>query len=122
MSRILIIEDHSSLLRSLQRGLEVLRHDVLTAESGEAGLPMALSESVDIVVLDLMLPDRNGFDVLQDLREAGFQKPILILTARDAQDDRRLGRELGADDFLVKPFALSDLLVRIDALIKRART
>lgn len=117
MSRILIIEDHSNLLHNLERGLTLLKHDVLTAETGEDGLPIAMTQPVDIVVLDLMLPGKNGFEVLRDLRQAGFAKPILILSARDAPDDRRLGRELGADGFVIKPFAFSDLMARINALL-----
>jgi DNA-binding response OmpR family regulator len=116
----LIIEDHSTLIDSLQRGLSLLHHDVLTAQTGEEGLPMALSEPVDLVVLDLMLPGKSGFEVLRELRESGFEKPILILSARDALNDRQRGRELGANDFLIKPFAFAELMARIDSLLEQS--
>ena len=119
---ILIIEDHPHLLDSLQRGLEVLKYDVLTAETGEEGLPLALNQPVDLVVLDLMLPGKSGFDVLQELRQTGFPKPILILTAKDAPGDRLRSRELGADGFLTKPFAFSELAAKIHELRARAET
>lgn len=99
-----------------------MNHDVLTAATGEDGFPLALEQRFDLIVLDLMLPGKSGFEVLRDLREAGFRKPILILTARDAQNDRQRGRELGADDFLIKPFAFSELAARIDALLQRGES
>lgn len=117
MSRVLIVEDHLKLLHSLQRGLEHLGYEVVVAETGEEGLAIALSTGVDLVVLDLMLPGKNGFEILTELRQAGSRQPVLILTAKDSPEDRRRGRECGADDFLIKPFAFSDLAGRIHALL-----
>lgn len=116
MTCILIIEDHSHLLHSLQRGLEVLKYEVLTAETAEDGLPIALNQQVDLVILDLMLPGKSGFDVLQELRQRGFPRPILVLTAKDEPTDRQRSRELGADAFLTKPFAFSDLADKLGEL------
>lgn len=117
MSRILIIEDHQKLLGSLRRGLETLGHEVLTAETGEQGYELALKSGVDIIVLDLMLPGRNGFEILADLRTANFRQPVLILTAKDSPEDRRRGHECGANGFLIKPFAFADLVVRLNDLL-----
>lgn len=119
MSRILIVEDHQKLLRSLRRGLEFLGHEVLTAETGEEGYELALARDVDVVVLDVMLPGRNGFEILSDLRKAHFLKPVLILTARDSSEDRRRGQECGADAFLTKPFAFADLQACLEELLPR---
>ncbi len=119
MTCILIIEDHTHLLQSLKRGLEVLKYDVLTAETGEEGLPLAMSQPVDLVVLDLMLPGKSGFEVLQELRQQGFPKPILILTAKDTPGERARSRELGADAFLIKPFAFTDFAAKINELRTR---
>jgi two-component system, OmpR family, copper resistance phosphate regulon response regulator CusR len=118
VSRILIVEDHQKLQESLRRGLEILGHEVLTAETGEQGYNLALCHAVDIVVLDLMLPGRNGFEILVDLRKADFRQPILILTAKDSPEDRRRGRACGADGFLIKPFAFADLVARLNELLK----
>jgi two-component system copper resistance phosphate regulon response regulator CusR len=120
VSRILIIEDHRNLVQSLQRGLELLHHEVLVAESAEEGLPLATPD-VDLLVLDLMLPGKSGFDVLKELRSAGFTSPILVLTAKDAPEDRRRVQELGADGFLLKPFAFGDLIQRVEALCRAPR-
>jgi DNA-binding response OmpR family regulator len=119
MARLLVIEDEPKLLRSLQRGLEEEGYRVLTAASGDAGYARARSESVDAVILDLMLPDRNGISLLTDLRREGFFQPVMIVTARDAVPDRIVGLDSGADDYLVKPFAFSELLARLRALLRR---
>src|SRR5262249_24387591 len=105
MPRVLIVEDQKRLLGSLRHGLEGEDYEVLTAPSGEEGFYLATTRSPDDVVLDLMLPKRDGFQVLRDLRAQGFGKPVLILTSRDAVEDRVKGLDLGADDYLVKPFA-----------------
>lgn len=120
MTRILIVEDEPKLLRILQRRLEKEGYGVVTAESGETGYRYAMSGSVDAVVLDLMLPERNGMDVLRDLRARQFKKPILILTARDTTEDRVWGLDCGADDYLVKPFAFAELSARLRALLRRS--
>jgi len=118
VSRILIIEDHPNLLQSLQRGLELMQYEVAAAESGEEGLLLAAKHDFDLLILDLMLPGKSGFEVLAELRQAGFLRPILVLTAKDAPDDRRRVKELGADGFLPKPFAFSDLMQQVEAMCR----
>lgn len=118
MSRVLVVEDHQRLLRSLRRGLELLGYEILTADTGEEGYSLALSSDVDIVVLDVMLPGKNGFEILRDLRTTNFRKPVLILTAKDSLADRQRGRECGADDFLAKPFAFTDLVTSLQRLLQ----
>jgi DNA-binding response OmpR family regulator len=119
MSRLLVIEDQKKLLASLQRGLEEEGYEVVTAATGEQGYYAATTEDFDAVVLDLMLPGRDGLRVLRDLRAAGFSRPVLILTARDTVDERVAGLDAGADDYLTKPFAFAELLARLRALIRR---
>ncbi len=119
MSRLLVIEDQKKLLQSLERGLSEEGYDVVPASTGEEGYQQARTMPVDAVVLDLMLPERDGMDVLRSLRSDGFTKPILILTARDGIDDRVQGLDAGADDYLPKPFAFAELLARIRALLRR---
>jgi two-component system, OmpR family, copper resistance phosphate regulon response regulator CusR len=119
MARVLIVEDQKKLLQSLRRGLEEEGYDVITATTGEEGYYLATTGSPDAIVLDLMLPGRDGLKVLRDLRSQGFTKPVLILTARDTVDDRVAGLDGGADDYLVKPFAFAELLARLRALLRR---
>ena len=116
MARILVVEDQKKLLGSLKRGLEAEGYEVVMAATGPDGLAMAVEESLDAVVLDLMLPGKDGMDVLRELRSGGFHQPILILTARDAVGDRVQGLDAGANDYLVKPFAFAELLARLRAL------
>lgn len=119
MSRVLIVEDEKKLLASLKKGLEQDGYEVITATTGEEGYYAATTEKVDAVLLDLMLPRRDGIQVLRDLRSGGFSQPVLILTARDSVDDRVVGLDSGADDYLVKPFAFAELLARLRALLRR---
>ncbi len=119
MSRLLVIEDHKKLLQSLERGLCEEGYEVIPASTGEEGYHQARTVPVDAVVLDLLLPERDGLDVLRSLRSEGFTKPILILTARDEIEDRVMGLDSGADDYLTKPFAFDELLARIRALLRR---
>jgi two-component system, OmpR family, copper resistance phosphate regulon response regulator CusR len=119
MPRLLVVEDQKKLLSSLESGLREEGYEVATAETGEQGYYVATTEPVDAVVLDLMLPGRDGIRVLRDLRANGFTQPVLILTARDAVEDRILGLDSGADDYLVKPFAFAELLARLRALLRR---
>lgn len=121
MSRILIVEDHVSLLRNLKRGLELLHYEIHGAATGEEAIQLALAKPLDLVILDLMLPGKSGFDVLEHLRSTGFNKPVLILTARDAPQDRQRGYSLGANGFLIKPFAFSELAAAIKALLREPR-
>ena len=119
MARVLIVEDQRKLLQSLRRGLEEEGYDVITAMTGEEGFYLATTGSPDAIVLDLMLPGRDGLKVLGDLRSRGFPRPVLILTARDGVEDRVTGLDGGADDYLVKPFAFAELLARLRALLRR---
>src|SRR5258708_4393596 len=121
MPRLLVVEDQKKLLNSLKAGLQEEGYDVVTAASGEEGYYAATTEAVDAVVLDLMLPGRDGIRVLRDLRAGGFARPVLILTARDTVADRVLGLDGGADDYLVKPFAFAELLARLRVLLRRGR-
>lgn len=119
MPRLLVIEDHKGLLRSLHRGLVAAGYDVVDAATGEAGFYYASTEPFDALVLDVMLPGRNGLEVLRDLRNAGYSAPVLILSARDTVADRVTGLDQGADDYLAKPFAFEELLARLRALLNR---
>lgn len=119
--RILVVEDEAKVAQALQEGLEGERYDVVVAKTGEEGFFRANAEIFDLVVLDLMLPGRDGIEVLTTLRKQGVQTPVLILTAKDAIEDRVLGLDSGADDYLVKPFAFPELLARIRALLRRGR-
>ncbi len=119
MSRVLIVEDHGPLLMSVSRGLEEEGHDVLTAQTGQDGYRLASREPLDAVIMDLMLPDGSGLEVLRQLRAEGFVKPILIMTARDSVSDRITGLDCGADDYLVKPFDFGELVARLRALLRR---
>ena len=119
--RILIVEDEAKVARALKEGLEGEHYDVVVAKTGEEGFFRANAEMFDLLVLDLMLPGRDGIEVLTTLRKRGLQTPVLILTAKDAVEDRVLGLDSGADDYLVKPFAFPELLARIRALLRRGR-
>ena len=119
--RILVVEDETKLAQALAKGLEAQHYDVVVAPTGEDGFFHANAELFDLVILDLMLPGRSGLEILKVLRQRGLQTPVLILTARDGIDDRVLGLDLGADDYLVKPFAFPELLARIRALLRRGR-
>ena len=116
---ILVVEDDQRLARLLQRVLMEERHAVDTVHSGGRGLDLALSGGYDLIVLDLMLPDRDGVEVCRALRAEGIEAPVLMLTARGAVEDRVGGLNAGADDYLVKPFAMAELLARVNALLRR---
>jgi len=119
--RILVVEDEKKVARALRQGLEAERYDVRVAGTGEEGFFLVNHEAFDCVVLDLMLPHRDGLEVLTTLRRRGLSTPVLILTAKDTVDDRVRGLDSGADDYLVKPFAIPELLARIRALLRRGR-
>lgn len=114
------MEDQPRHRESLRRGLQNEGYDVVAAASGEEALDLAAGpEPPDVVVLDIMLPGRDGFEVVRELRSAGFARPILMLTARDAVEDRVRGLDAGANDYLVKPFAFAELLARLRVLLRR---
>ena len=119
--RVLVVEDERKLAHVLAAALQAERYDAVIAPTGDDGFVRATVEAFDLVVLDLMLPGRSGLDILQALRQRRNATPVLILTARDGVDDRVLGLDLGADDYLVKPFALPELLARVRALLRRGR-
>lgn len=119
--RVLVVEDERKLAQVLASALQAEHYDVVIAPTGEDGFYRANAEAFDLVLLDLMLPGRNGLEILHTLRSRHVQTPVLILTARDGVDDRVRGLDLGADDYLVKPFALPELLARIRALLRRGR-
>jgi two-component system, OmpR family, copper resistance phosphate regulon response regulator CusR len=119
--RILVVEDERKLAQVLGSALQSEHYEVVVAPTGEDGFFRANAEAFDLVVLDLMLPGRGGLEILQALRKRHVHTPVLILTARDSVQDRVLGLDLGADDYLVKPFALPELLARIRALLRRGR-
>ena len=119
--RVLVVEDERKLREVLATALQSEHYDVVASGPGDEGFVRAQGEAFDLVVLDLMLPGRSGLEILQALRQRRIGTPVLVLTARDGVDDRVLGLDLGADDYLVKPFALPELLARIRALLRRGR-
>ena len=118
--RLLVIEDNRDILANVADYLAAQGHIVDCAENGPGGLHLALTEAYDLIVLDIGLPGMDGYAVCARLRDAGSSIPIIMLTARDALDDRLHGLKSGADDYLVKPFALSELAARIDAVLRRS--
>jgi two-component system copper resistance phosphate regulon response regulator CusR len=119
--RLLVVEDERKLLRSLQRGLEAEGYEVLGAANGDDALARLEQISVDGVILDWLMPGKDGLEVLRELRRSGRTLPVLMLTARDAVEDRVLGLDAGADDYLVKPFAFAELFARVRSLLRRGR-
>ena len=119
-ARILIVEDEPGLLEGLQHNFQFEGYEVITAANGKDGLKSALKDKPDLVVLDLMLPEKSGFDVLKEFRERNAATPVLILTARNFEADIVKGFDLGADDYVTKPFSVAELLARVRALLKRA--
>lgn len=118
-SGILVIDDDEKITSMLRRGLAFEGYDVYTASNGAEGLQMMLTADPDIVILDVMMPKIDGFEVCRRLREGGSTVPVLMLTAKDEVENRVKGLDLGADDYLVKPFALEELLARVRALLRR---
>ena len=118
--KVLLVEDEEGLILTLTDRLEAEGFTVKSAADGESGLQMALSEKFDLIILDVMLPRKNGYDVCRDLRQKSINTPILMLTAKGETIDKVLGLKLGADDYLTKPFEVIELLARIEALLRRA--
>ena len=119
-ARILVVEDHTDLALGLRNNLEIEGYEVRVAETGRSGLEQAGRWKPDLVILDLMLPELDGFRVLRALRARGDAVPILILTARGEEADKVRGLRLGADDYVTKPFGLLELLARVEALLRRS--
>ena len=119
--RVLVVEDEQKVANALREGLEGEGYEVLLEQTGEAGFFRSTTETFDLIVLDLGLPERDGLEIVTALRQGGLDTPVLILTARDAIDDRVDGLNRGADDYLVKPFAFPELLARMRAVVRRGR-
>ena len=120
--RILVVEDEQKVANALKEGLEDERYEVVVAHTGEDAFFRINTEKFDVILLDLMLPGRDGLQVLTTIRKGGVETPVLLLTARHTLEDRVTGLNSGADDYLVKPFAFAELLARIRALLRRGRS
>jgi two-component system copper resistance phosphate regulon response regulator CusR len=120
--RILVVEDEAKMAKALRAGLEANHYSVSVAQTGEDGFFLASTETFDLVILDLMLPGRDGIEILSGLRQKGVRVPVLILTSKDTLEDRVRGLDQGADDYLVKPFAFPELLARVRALTRRGKS
>ena len=119
--QILLVEDEVKLAYTIRQGLEADDYSVRVSHTGEDGFYLAQAQSFDLMILDIMLPGHDGFEILATLRKRGIKVPVLLLTAKDAIEDRVRGLDLGADDYLVKPFAFPELLARIRALLRRGK-
>ncbi len=119
MEKILVVEDEPDLLMGLKDNLEIEGYQVTTAKDGQAALDLAASTCPDLILLDIMLPKLNGFEVLRQLRQKGLDTPVVMLTAKSQEVDRVLGLELGADDYITKPFSIRELLARVKAVLRR---
>jgi DNA-binding response OmpR family regulator len=120
--RALVVEDEQNVANALREGLEEERYEVVVERTGEGAFFRINTETFDVVVLDLTLPGRDGLEILKAMRRRGLETPVLVLTARDTLEDRVLGLDSGADDYLIKPFAFAELVARIRALVRRGRT
>jgi DNA-binding response OmpR family regulator len=121
-SRILIVEDEPALLRGLTDTFTSKGCQVLTAQDGETGLELALSKNPDLILLDVMLPRVNGYEICRAVREGGLEMPILMLTAKGQEQDIILGLNLGADDYVTKPFRITELVARVNAFLRRSKS
>jgi heavy metal response regulator len=119
--RVLFVEDDRDIVRFVRKGLQESYFVVDVAYDGEEGLYLALNERYDLLLLDIMLPKRDGIDILNSLREKGIETPAIFLTARDAESDVVSGLDSGADDYIVKPFSINELLARVRAILRRSR-
>jgi heavy metal response regulator len=119
---ILVVEDQEKVAKFLEKGLREEGHSIDIAFDGSEGLTMALINHYDIIILDIMLPKKNGIEVLKELRNKRISTPILMLTARDSLEDKIQGLDIGADDYLTKPFAFAELLARIRAILRRGNS
>lgn len=121
MAHILIIDDEAGMRQGIADNLRFDGHDITEGADGAEGLALILSTPADLIILDVMMPKKNGFDVCREARAAGVSTPIIILTAKGEEIDRVLGLELGADDYLTKPFSLRELLARVRAILRRTQ-
>jgi DNA-binding response OmpR family regulator len=119
MKTILIVEDDSSILKGLKENLELEHFKILTESDGEDGYKSAIKNKPDLIILDVMLPSKNGFDICRDIRKENINTPIIMLTGKNAESDKVLGLELGADDYITKPFSIRELIARINAILRR---
>jgi DNA-binding response OmpR family regulator len=119
MRSVLIIEDNSTMLRGLKDNFELKGYSVRTAQDGETGLRKALDENPDLIILDIMLPKINGYEICDKVRKNNLDMPIIMLTAKDRESDVILGLNLGADDYVTKPFSIKELLARAEAFMRR---
>jgi two-component system alkaline phosphatase synthesis response regulator PhoP len=122
MTKVLLVEDEEGLIITLSDRLQSEGFDVSVARDGEEGFNIASAKPFDLIILDVMLPKKNGFDICRDLRNLGIETPILMLTAKGEIIDKVLGLKLGADDYLTKPFEIIELLARIEALLRRSQS
>ena len=120
MKTILIIEDDAAIAQGLEEALREEHFKIVSANTGEKGYAIALRQNIDLVLLDLMLPDRNGEEICRDLRKEGVQTPILMLTKKKAEIDKVMGLDSGADDYVTKPFSTRELVARVKALLRRS--
>ncbi|MHC4843975.1 MAG: response regulator transcription factor, partial [Planctomycetota bacterium] len=121
METVLIIEDDSTMLRGLKDNFEFKGYKVFTASDGEEGLKAALNKKPDLILLDIMLPKINGYEICRLVRQEGLEMPIIMLTAKGEESDIVLGLNLGADDYVTKPFSIKELLARSAAFLRRSR-
>jgi DNA-binding response OmpR family regulator len=119
--RILVVEDELKVANALREGLQGERYDVVVERTGESAFFRVTTEPFDAILLDLTLPGRDGLEILKAMRDRGIKTPVLALTARDSLQDRVLGLDTGADDYMVKPFAFAEVVARIRALVRRGR-
>jgi len=117
--RILVVEDDLSILTGVSMNLRYEGYEVLQAQDGAHGLEMAVSDTPDLIVLDVMMPRLNGYEVLRELRSRGLRTPVLVLSAKGMERDKVLGLDLGADDYVVKPFGVAELMARVKAVLRR---
>lgn len=122
MKKILIIEDDPAILKGLEVSFRSENYEVISTMDGEKGFKIAKKEKVDLIILDIMLPNKNGIDICHDLRGDKFETPILMLTSKQEEMDKVLGLEIGADDYVTKPFSIRELQARVKALLRRSLT
>jgi len=119
LSRIVLVEDDRAIAAGIAMNLRYEGHEVRSAHDGQGGLALALEPGVDLVILDIMLPGLNGYEIIREIRQRNAQLPVLMLSAKGTEGDKVMGLDLGADDYVTKPFALGELLARVKALLRR---